>query len=276
MPESINDRDEVVLPPVAASRSDAGADTSAAIQLMELAMARGARLIGQEMLAAARVSSQILSRGLRPTAAPSAGLDGQAIGTRQQPLVVEGSRSQQRRDRNILEQIFPGKGYGGAVAAYSRASYLASLFGAGPYGREYAGIGAGLGFLAGGPIGALAGGLLGALFGRKKDKRLQAVLSRAFLNTPEAFAIEAYLFNITENLRRFGYPSLGLNLLSRATFASAAAPSPVSAVQVQRVEIRLDSALDRTGARRAARLLWRELSQLAELDAQAVGVVGAV
>jgi hypothetical protein len=243
---------------------------------MEQAMADGARLISQEMLAAARASSQILSRALRPAGAPSPAGEGAAVGTHERPLVVEGSRSQQRRDRSILEQIFPGKGYGGAIAAYGRGSYLASLFGAGPYGREYAGIGSALGFLAGGPIGALAGGLLGALFGRKKDKRLQAVLSRAFLNTPEAFAIEAYLFNITENLRRFGYPSLGLNLWSRPTLASAAAPRPVSAVQVQRVEIRLDSALDRTGARRAAQLLWRELSQLAELDARAVGIVGAV
>jgi len=189
---------------------------------------------------------------------------------------VESSRRQRERDRTILEQVFPGKGYGGAVAAYGRASYLASLFGAGPYGREYAGVGAALGFLAGGPLGALAGGLLGALFGRKKDKRLRAVLSRAFMNTPEAFAIEAYLFNITENLRRFGYPSLGANQWLGPTVASLAAPRPMSAVQVQRVEIRLDSSLDRTGARRAARILWREISQLAELDAQAVGVVGAM
>jgi hypothetical protein len=243
---------------------------------MEQAMARGARLISQEMLAAARVSSQILSRTLRPAGAQPSALDGPQTGTHERPLVVEGSRSQQRRDRNILEQVFPGKGYGGAVAAYGQASYLASLFGAGPYGREYAGIGSALGFLAAGPVGALAGGLLGALFGRRRDRSLQAALSRAFLNTPEAFAIEAYLFNITENLRRFGYPALAANQWMGPGVAALVAPRLASPVQVQRLEIRLDSALDRTGARRAARLLWREISQLAELDAQAVGVVGTV
>jgi len=236
---------------------------------------------------------------------------GLPTGKQNDPVVVESSRIQQRRERTLLDQVFPGKGWGGALSAFGQGRYLASLLGAGPGGREMAGIGAGLGFLLAGPVGALAGGLLGGLFGKKKRRSEDEQIRRALWNTPEGYEIQAYLYNATQALKQWGLPSFvpvpqmmqprgmsaqGAHLRVRdAGFGGAPADFsriPVTqyvrsvggmfsgrraamsgpSVTVQRMEVNIRADSERAG-KEAARQLWREFHQFAELDAPLTGLV---
>jgi hypothetical protein len=208
----------------------------------------------------------------------------------------------------VLEQVFPGQGWGGAVAAFGQARYIASLLGASPEQRELAGVGAGLGFMVGGPVGALVGGLLGGLFGGR-SKRREEEMRRAFWNTPEGMEMQAYLYNITQAMGQWGWPSFapvyafgpggrltegyarayrtptgagaGAGYLSVTEYAGAIqqwasgrgwslSARPTVTVQNVEVNVRAESA---QAGREAARVLWREFCQFAELDAPLTGLV---
>jgi len=80
-----------------------------------------------------------------------------------------------------------GGGYGRMGAMITGRGEKASTYGA---------IGGMLGYAVGGPIGGLVGGMLGGLFGGKK-KKSKAELQRQWLNTPEGFEIQSYLYNLS-------------------------------------------------------------------------------
>jgi hypothetical protein len=96
----------------------------------------------------------------------------------------------------------PGTSYGRMGASVTGKGGRAQLYGT---------IGGAVGYAVGGPVGALLGGMLGGLFGGDDDDarvdaeraRRQEELRRQWLNTPEEFEIEAYLYNITRNYGAF-------------------------------------------------------------------------
>jgi hypothetical protein len=269
----------------------------------------GAQVLAQGIVAGCQEGALVLASAIQSSMqAPARGL-ALGPGRESDPVIVESSRRQQSRDRTLLERVFPGKGWGGAVAAFGQGRYLAGLLGGSAEQREYAGIGAGLGFLVGGPVGALVGGLLGGLFGSKEKPR-EDPMQRAFWNSPEGMEIQAYLYNITQALKQWGLPSLAPQysfapagalspgyVLGRAqAIGSGGLPWPAysladyawgmqamlsrrgpsgqarAVVSVQKIEVnvRADSA---QAGKEAARQLWREFAQFAELDAPLTGLV---
>jgi len=81
----------------------------------------------------------------------------------------------------------------------------ATITGSGARAQLYGSIGGALGYAVGGPVGAVLGGMLGGLFGGDDDDqvaRQQEELRRQWLNPPEAFEIQAYLYNIARNVYR--------------------------------------------------------------------------
>jgi len=97
---------------------------------------------------------------------------------------------------------FPGTGYGRMGAAITGKGARAQLYGS---------IGGAIGYAVGGPVGAVIGGMLGGLLGGGDDNeaeraRQQEELRRQWLNTPEGFEIQAYLYNLT--MRRMVTKSL--------------------------------------------------------------------
>lgn len=271
-------------------------------------MSAGARVLAQGVMAGCEEGAVVLASAISDSMQASARGLGVARGNENDPLVVESSRRQQSRDRTVLEQVFPGQGWGGAVAAFGQARYIASLLGASPEQRELAGVGAGLGFMVGGPVGALVGGLLGGLFGGR-SKRREEEMRRAFWNTPEGMEMQAYLYNITQAMGQWGWPSFapvyafgpggrltegyarayrtptgagaGAGYLSVTEYAGAIqqwasgrgwslSARPTVTVQNVEVNVRAESA---QAGREAARVLWREFCQFAELDAPLTGLV---
>jgi hypothetical protein len=94
----------------------------------------------------------------------------------------------------------PG-GAGIQGAGYGRMG--ASITGQGQRAQLYGTIGGALGYAVGGPVGALLGGMLGGLLGGGDDHHAeeaarQEELQRQWLNTPEGFEIEAYLYNLAQ------------------------------------------------------------------------------
>jgi hypothetical protein len=82
----------------------------------------------------------------------------------------------------------PGTGYGRTGA---------SLTGHGARAQTYGAIGGAIGYAVGGPIGGLLGGMLGGLLGDDDDDaRRKEELRRQWLNDPEGFEIEAYLYHL--------------------------------------------------------------------------------
>ncbi len=75
----------------------------------------------------------------------------------------------------------------------------ASITGSGARAQTYGAIGGAIGYAVGGPVGALVGGMLGGLFGGDDDEdeaRQQQEEQRQWMNSPEGFEIESYLFNL--------------------------------------------------------------------------------
>jgi hypothetical protein len=83
----------------------------------------------------------------------------------------------------------PGTGYGRTGA---------TLTGRGARAQTYGAIGGAIGYAVGGPIGGLIGGMLGGLFGGddNEKQREEEEQRRQWLNDPEGFEIEAYLYNL--------------------------------------------------------------------------------
>jgi hypothetical protein len=88
----------------------------------------------------------------------------------------------------------PGTGYGRMGA---------NITGSGARSQLYGTIGGAIGYAVGGPVGAVLGGMLGGLFGGDDhddaQARQQEELRRQWLNTPEGFEVQAYLYNLTRN-----------------------------------------------------------------------------
>jgi len=86
---------------------------------------------------------------------------------------------------------------GGSMAGTGYGRMGASLTGHGARAQTYGSIGGAIGYAVGGPIGGLIGGMLGGLLGgNDDDERKQEELRRQWLNDPEGFEIEAYLYNL--------------------------------------------------------------------------------
>jgi hypothetical protein len=60
-------------------------------------------------------------------------------------------------------------------------------------------VGGALGYAVGGPVGAILGGMLGGLFGGDGGgEEAQRQEERQWLNPPEGFEVEAYLYNLQQ------------------------------------------------------------------------------
>jgi hypothetical protein len=86
----------------------------------------------------------------------------------------------------------------------------ASVTGRGSRAQLYGSIGGAIGYAVGGPVGAVLGGMLGGLLGGGDDDeeeraQQEEALRRQWLNSPQGFEIEAYLYNLAR-----AYPASAL------------------------------------------------------------------
>jgi len=108
----------------------------------------------------------------------------------------------------------PG-GVGISGTGYGRMG--ASITGSGRRSQVYGAIGGAIGYAVGGPVGALLGGMLGGLFGGddgEEQERQAEELQRQWLNSPEGFEVEAYLYNLAK-----GYAASGWSPFARTAGA---------------------------------------------------------
>jgi hypothetical protein len=106
----------------------------------------------------------------------------------------------------------PGTGYGRLGA---------SVTGQGARSQLYGTIGGALGYAVGGPVGAVLGGMLGGFFGRDdEDEQAQQQQERQWLNPPEYFEIESYLYNL-----QHAYAATAASGWRRGNALAAATPS---------------------------------------------------
>ncbi len=110
--------------------------------------------------------------------------------------------AQVKSDLSPLPVLVAGRQVSGT--GYGRMG--ASVTGSGARSQLYGSIGGAVGYAVAGPIGAVLGGMLGGLFGGGDDHaetaRQQEELRRQWLNPPEAFEIQAYLYNIAHSVYR--------------------------------------------------------------------------
>jgi hypothetical protein len=97
-------------------------------------------------------------------------------------------------------------------AGYGRLG--ASVTGQGARAQLYGTIGGALGYAVGGPVGAILGGMLGGLFGGDDDEEEQASQQREWLNPPEYFEIQSYLYNLQQAYAATGVVRRGGTLAS--------------------------------------------------------------
>lgn len=91
----------------------------------------------------------------------------------------------------------PGDKGGLTGTGYGRMG--ASLTGKGARSQVYGTIGGAVGYAVAGPVGALVGGMLGGLLGRDdsdEEAARQQEEQRQWMNSPEGFEVESYLFNL--------------------------------------------------------------------------------
>lgn len=164
----------------------------------------------REMTTLARVqgpAAEALARASREVAA-SAREPGQVSGPRAwagasrrwaeeltADVVAEGvSRALRHQQEDWLSGPTQRRGYSGvAGTGYGRMG--ATLTGRGERSQTYGAIGGAIGYAIAGPAGAFVLGALGGLLGGKRDRSEQQQ-ARAWLNTPEEFEIQAYLYNL--------------------------------------------------------------------------------
>ena len=171
-----------------------------------------------------------------------------------------------------------GKGLTGT--GYGRMG--ASITGKGARAQLYGTIGGAIGYAVGGPAGAILGGMLGGLLGGDDDERAEYARQqeemRQWLNTPEGFEIQAYLYNIAKGHS----PGLTLIPFQRATAGSA--PSRVGfafpAGQIGQVVVNLSpGAVQIAGqgeeaGERAARAFAGTLGRVLRLNSVVVPAAG--
>jgi len=168
----------------------------------------------ENMLAASRTmlaAASALSSGAGPGGARDRELTAEAIETgflralRRDSLLAGGETQGASAPASLLGlpggSGIPGTGYGRMGAAVTGSGQRAQLYGT---------IAGAIGYAVGGPVGALLGGMLGGLLGGSDDGgqaeaqrawQEQETLRRQWLNTPEGFEIEAYLYNLARGAR---------------------------------------------------------------------------
>jgi hypothetical protein len=234
-----------------ASKKDtlAGADLAEAmdglggLNLLHQAAGAGELLRPFAVTAEANVrAAQLMLRASANMMAAATGLTGGAIGGISPALVavkskevtaaavelgiIKAARKQRESGLLSLTGSLPSYSQAGLPgASYGRAG--ASLTGEGEKAQSYGAIGGMLGYAIGGPIGGFVGGLLGGLFGGKSNKRAEEE-ARKWLNPPEAFEIEAYLYNLTRAYwhTRPSFPFQRRGLPASGWFSSANWPLP--------------------------------------------------
>ena len=102
-----------------------------------------------------------------------------------------------------------------AGAGYGRMG--ASVTGQGARAQLYGTIGGALGYAVGGPVGAILGGMLGGLFGGDdEDEKARQQQQREWLNPPEYFEIQSYLYNLQQAYAATGVVRRGGSLAGAA------------------------------------------------------------
>jgi hypothetical protein len=100
-------------------------------------------------------------------------------------------------------------------AGYGRMG--ASVTGQGARAQLYGTIGGALGYAVGGPVGAILGGMLGGLFGGDDDdEQARQQQQREWLNPPEYFEIQSYLYNLQHAYAATGVVQRGGSLAGAA------------------------------------------------------------
>lgn len=100
----------------------------------------------------------------------------------------------------------PGAGYGRLGASVTGQGARAQLYGT---------IGGALGYAVGGPVGAILGGMLGGLFGGDGDEeQARQQQERQWLNPPDYFEIQSYLYNLQQAYAATGVVRRGGTLAS--------------------------------------------------------------
>jgi hypothetical protein len=167
---------------------------------------------------------------------------------------------------------------GRSIPGTSYGRMGATLTGQGAKSQVYGTIGGALGFAVGGPLGAFVGGMLGGLLGGDSsdgadEARQQDQLARQWLNTPEGFESDAYLYNLVLGSRASAFAGLMSSAAPSAVTASArAAANPVvvnfspGAVQIT------GSGID--AGERAARAFAGELGRVLRLNSVVVPAAG--
>ncbi len=174
---------------------------------------------------------------------------------------------------------------GGRIPGASYGRMGASVTGSGARSQLYGTIGGAIGYAVGGPVGAILGGMLGGLFGggddddrRAEQVRQQEELRRQWLNTPEGFEVEAYLYNLTRNYAATrslvpaavfggasGFPSSGRTIAPRSTSPVVVTLSP-GAVQI--------TGQGQEAGERAARAFAGALGRVLRLNSVVVPAAG--
>jgi hypothetical protein len=147
------------------------------------------------------------------------------------------------------------------VGDFSSGAYLGGLAGGGgEHASRYGGLGGVLGYAVGGPVGGFVGSVLGGLFGHRQDRTAQRRQqeARTWLNSPEEFEIQAYLYS----LRRPIVPR-----------SAASAGGGTVKVVVQRGAVQI-SGQDAESGSRAGNALIGELGRAVELAQAASATQG--
>ncbi len=157
----------------------------------------------------------------------------------------------------------PGTGYGRMGASVTGQGERAQLYGT---------IGGAIGYAVGGPVGAFLGGMVGGLFGGDgggdEQAKQQEQLARQWLNSPEGFEEQAYLYNLTAGVGQQARSSMP------AWFSPAGGPAPIAAIVTLSpgaVQIR---GSDTEAGERAARAFAGELGRVLRLNSVVVPAAG--
>jgi len=154
----------------------------------------------ETMMAASRTmlsAASAISLGLSPPGTRERELTAEAVeigflrALRRDSLLGGGETA---GDFPTLLRLPSGKGISGT--GYGRMG--ASITGSGARSQLYGTIGGAIGYAVGGPVGAVLGGMLGGLFGGDDDdeEERRREEERQWLNSPEAFEIQSYLYNL--------------------------------------------------------------------------------
>jgi len=168
----------------------------------------------------------------------------------------------------------PGTGYGRMGAGITGSGARSQLYGT---------IGGAVGYGLGGPVGAIIGGMLGGLFGGDDDDeaeraRQQEELRRQWLNTPEGFEVEAYLYNLARGYAATGSlvsQQMGLPTTGPSWFSSASAQPSFSPIVVNLAAgaVQVNGQSEEAGER-AARAFAGSLGRVLRLNSVVVPAAG--